>query len=102
MMLVEFLQKQQERMELQEVLMTDLPQLLCQNKVPIYDFLNIVHDEFFVGLASAKEKHIVCNMELYFKNKDLPFLGPAEINYNTLAINNLFNITFESEQSIIE
>lgn len=44
---------QQHSKELQEVIMQDLPQLFCQNKVPILEFLNIDYTELQSEIKSS-------------------------------------------------
>jgi len=69
--------------------MADLPQMICQDKVPIFEFFSSLDDEDYNNeMNETKEKtgdskkisqvNEPCNIETKLRSYELPFLGIDE------------------------
>ena len=84
-----------------EVLWQDLPQLLGQDKIDIFDFVSKSKNEEDAQLKDLD--HEDCNMENKLKNTELPFLGPVDICSREFCdFTNYFDLREEMEQKTID
>lgn len=61
--------------------MQDLPQLLCQNRVPILHFLRNDNSDQNIDYVSGKKMN-AGNLELILHNKNLPFIGDKSVKHD--------------------
>jgi hypothetical protein len=61
----------------QDIIIGDLAQLLCQDKIPFFDFVSKSDEEAQDELEDNEDTIEGCNLELLLKNTELPFLGPV-------------------------
>ena len=65
----------------QECLSYDLPELLCQDKVKLDDFLTKDQAEEAAEDQGDEDRWEPCNVEIPLREPRLPFLGPPVVNH---------------------